>query len=188
VGVKAVVLDPQFKNRYLPEGGVFPDTIYTEPSIDWRDRDQIHRDSLDRWPWGSDEFYNGNITERTTPWSEQICDDGPCVEPMLRIYSRFDWVDDQNVAEGNPDWPVPYYNDEDELKAVCGQHSIEFQTVRTKTTGQVIGFFSHKMKANKPSRQPDVVWGFDPYRFNRSEIQSMIQWVLGEHFGLTMSP
>jgi hypothetical protein len=33
-----------------------------------------------------------------------------------------------------------------------------------------------------------VVWGFDPSRFARADMQDAIRWVLGGHFGLTSRP
>ena len=50
-----------------------------------------------------------------------------------------------------------------------------------------IGFFVHKTKYEKPSQKADVVWGFDPYRFDSVQVRQAIRWVLGEHFGLAMS-
>lgn len=187
-GVKGLILDPDFKARYMPEGGVFPDTIYADAVIDWKDLSPGYRDSLLPWPWGSDELYDGNISERTTPWSSQICDDEPCVDPMFRMYSRFDWVDDIHLAAGDPDWPNYIYPSSEEIRTRCGHRLMNSATGRTRTTGHIVGFISHKMEENKPNRKGDVVWGFDPYRFNREDIQDAIHWILGEHFGLTMKP
>ena len=188
VGMKGLILDPAFKSRYIPEGGAFPDTIYTDPVIDWADLVPAHRDALERWPWGDDEFYDANTVDRSTPWSPQDCDGEPCVEPMFQIYSRFDLVADLHAAAGDTSWPAPYFNNDDELRAKCGQFGLDWPDHRTPTTGRTTGFFSHKLVANKPSRRPDVVWGFDPYRFSRPDIRRAVQWVLGEHFGLTMKP
>lgn len=189
VGIKGLILDPAFKSRYLPEGGVFPDTIYTDPGIDWKDLRAGYADSLQPWVWGNDEFYNNtSVSGRTTPWTEQICDDEPCVEPMFRIYSRFDWNDDRHLAMGDTLWPSTIFDSPDALNTACGRRALDLVSRRTKVTGATCGFFSHKTETNKPSRKSDVVWGFDPYRFDRSDIQDAIHWVLGEHFGLVMIP
>ncbi len=189
VGIKGLVMDPAFKSRYLPEGGVFPDTIYTDPGIDWKDLRAGYADSLQPWVWGNDEFYNNTgVSGRTTPWTEQICEDEPCVEPMFRIYSRFDWNDDRHLAVGDSLWPSTIFETNDALLTACGRRSLDLLTGRTKMTGAVCAFFSHKTEANKPNGKSDVMWGFDPYRFDRSDIQDAIHWVLGEHFGLTMVP
>lgn len=186
VGVKALVLDPAFEASYLP-GGAIADTIFTESTIDWRDLSPAYRDSLKVYPWGRDEFYEADIAGRPTQWSPQDCDGRPCVEPMFQIYSRFDWVDDLHLAAGDPDWPAPIFGGQD-LNSVCGSRALNPTTGRTLTTGQVTAFISHKLVANKPVPRGDVVWGFDPYRFDHAEIGEAIHWVLGEHFGLTMKP
>jgi hypothetical protein len=41
---------------------------------------------------------------RPTPWQEQQCEEGPCVEPMFRVYSRLDWVQDLRRAESDTEW------------------------------------------------------------------------------------
>jgi hypothetical protein len=187
VGVKGLLLDEAFRAAYMPQGDVFPDTIYTEATIDWMDLQADHYDSLRVWIWGSDEIYDGNITDRLTPWTPQACIAGPCVEPMFRIYSRFDWVDDLHLAAGDPDWPAPIFNPQ-ELVAACGQHALDGGTGRTRTTGHVLGFLSHKLVDHKPSARADVLWGFDPYRFDHDHIRQAIHWVLGEHFGLVLRP
>ncbi|MFH1842753.1 MAG: hypothetical protein ABIF77_06060, partial [bacterium] len=185
VGVKGLMLDEDFKSRYMPEGGIIPDIIYTDPVVDWRDLNPIYYDSLRTWIWGNDEIYNGNISTRSTPWSQQMCDGEPCVDPMFRMYSRFDWVKDLHEAAGDSVWPYTYF-DNATLNIVCGRRSLDGDG-RTLTTGHITGFISHKMETNKPSRKGDVVWGFDPYRFNRAEIQDAIRWVLGVHFDLLMT-
>jgi hypothetical protein len=169
----------------MPEGGVFPDTIFTDGIIDWKDLSSGYPDSLKSWLWGSDEFYNGNITDRSTPWLVQICDGQPCIEPMFRMYSRFDWVDDLHQAAGDPDWPYTIYS-EYQLAEVCGSQALNLGTGRTKTTGQVTGAISYKMVADKPGGRGDVIWGFDPYRFDNENMKKVIHWMLGEHFGLLM--
>jgi hypothetical protein len=187
VGVKGLVVDGDFKAAHLGGGGVFPDTIMTEAVIDWMDQRVGYRDSLKTWSWGGDEFYDGNITARPTAWSPQICDSGPCVEPMFRIYSRFDWVDDLHEAVGDPDWPATIY-DTGQLEIVCGQYALDPQGDRTRTLGQVTGLIAHKFDDGVPSGMGNVLWGFDPYRFDHGPIEQAIHWVLGEHFGLVMRP
>ena len=186
VGAKAMILDPAFAARYLPDGLAFADTIFTEAIIDWRDLSPGYRDSLRGWSWGNTEFYDGNITERSTQWSPQVCDDQPCIDPMFRIYSRFDWVDDVNLAAGNPGWPAGSIPGQ--LGTICGSHGVDYTTGRSRTGGQMAGFVTHKLEANKPSQRGDVVWGFDPYRFDHVEIKRAIHWLLGEHFGIDMRP
>jgi hypothetical protein len=190
-GVKGLVLDTDFAANHLGGGGVFPDTIFTETAIDWRDLDPTYRDNLSTYGWNSEEFYDGNISPRTTPWAPQDCDGQPCVEPMFRICSRFDWVDDLHLQAGDPDWPAPYFTTPEELAGVCGQHALDPYdpaSAQTLTSGQVLGFISHKLEQDKPHPVGDVMWGFDPYRFDHGEIRDVIHWVLGEHFGLVMYP
>jgi hypothetical protein len=187
-GVKALVLDPAFRSRYLPEGGAIPDTIYTDPAIDWRDVDPAYRNRLRPWVWGDDEFYDGNISLRTTPWQPAICDDEPCVEPMFRAYPRYDWVTDLQLAAGNTDWPHSHFPGPYDLLNVCGYAAISPFDGRTLVEGQSLAFISHRLEENKPNRLGDVVWGFDPYRFHHEPIQQAIHWVLGDYFGLTMRP
>ena len=104
---------------------------------------------------------------------------------MFRAYSRFDWIKDLHVASGDNAWPRPMLAGEDLLIA-CGRHALDTGTGRTRTTGQIVGFITHKLEATKPRQVGDVVWGFDPYRFDHSEIRQAIYWILGEHFGLDL--
>jgi hypothetical protein len=186
VGVKALLLDADFKADHVL-GGVFPDTIFTETTIDWKDTAEAYRDSLQSYSWGNDEFYDGNITDRATAWSPQDCDGSPCLEPMFHIYSRFDWVDDLHTTAGDPDWPHNIF-DVPELASRCGIHALDGSYDNSLTTDHTLGFVSHKYDATKPSGVGDVMWGFDPYRFGHDEITGAIHWVLGEHFGLVMRP
>ena len=59
------------------------------------------------------------------------------------------------------------------------------QTI-ARTEGVPVGFLTHKTEYLKPSRKGDVVWGFDPYRFDWAEMRRAVRWVLGEYFGLVM--
>jgi hypothetical protein len=185
-GVKGLVLDADFKAAHMP-GGAFADTIDTEPTIDWQDLRPAYHDSLKAYNWGGDEFYDGNITGRPDTWTPQQCGGVSCVEPMFRIYSRFDWVDDLHLCDGDPDWPAPIYS-EQELEAVCGLYALDEQTGRTRITGQVLGLVSYRTIAKKPGGRGDVLWGFDPYRFDHGEVRKVIQWVLGDQLGLVMKP
>jgi hypothetical protein len=189
VGLKGLVIDDVFKSNYMPEGGVFPDTIYTYGElIDWEDAFAENRDNLNPWVWGTDEFYDANISIRVTPWAPQICEDQECLEPMFRSYSRFDWIKDLHLAAGDTLWPYDIFETFDMLQSRCGRHAIDVVTQRSRTSDLVVGFFSHKTEQNKPSRKADVYWGFDPYRFKHEDIQDAIHWVLGDHFGLVMKP
>ena len=64
----------------------------------------------------------------------------------------------------------------------------EILKARGYTTGAITGFISHKLEEHKPSRKGDVVWGFDPYRFNNQQTQQAIHWLLAEHFDLLLGP
>jgi hypothetical protein len=187
VGLKALLLDPVFKASHLPEGGIFPDTIFTDPRIDWRDRDADYRDHLRDWQWGNDEFYNANITSRPDYWQVQMCGDQPCLEPMFRAYTRFDWVDDLHAAAGDPDWPLSVLTPWSEVIDRCGAYAVQYEG-RTAITGKTVGFLCHKLDDAWTGRRADVVWGFDPYRFNNEQTRRAIRWILSEHFGLLMSP
>ena len=187
VGVKALVLDPTFKASHMPEGDVFPDTIFTDAGIDWRDRDPDYRDHLGEWRWGNDEFYNANITTRPNYWQAQMCDEQPCLEPMFRAYTRFDWVDDLHAQAGDPDWPLSVLSPWSQVIDRCGAYAVEIGG-RTAITGKTVGFLSHKLDDARPGRPADVVWGFDPYRFDNQQTRRAIRWLLGEHFGLLMKP
>jgi hypothetical protein len=178
-GVKGLILDSDFKARYMPEGGVFSDTILTEATIDWEDENPAYRNALRAWVWGDTEFYDANVTPRTTVWAPQACLDGPCVDPMFHTYSRYDWVDDINAAAGDPAWPAGSIDSGTLL-------ALDAVTRRTVTGGKTCGFISHKLDSFKPSGKGDVVWGFDPYRFDHPNITNAIQWILGDHFGLVM--
>jgi len=184
-GAKALLLDGDFRTAHAP--AAIPDTILTSTTIDWRDLDPVFRDELGSYAWGNDEIYDGNISDRATAWSPQQCGAQPCVEPMFRIYSRFDWVDDLQSGLGNPEWPAPFLPDEAALYSHCGYQTFT-PDWRTRTTGQVLGLVSHKHDDTKPLAQGDVLWGFDPYRFDTEAMRGTIHWVLGDHFGVNLNP
>jgi hypothetical protein len=186
-GTKALVRDSDFALAHPSFTAGVAESIFTDARIDWRDLDPGFRDALSAWDWGGTEFYDTDIAGRPTPWAPQDCDGQPCVEPMFRSLSRYDWVAELHAAAGDPDWPGSVFTPE-ELEDVCGSRTLAPGADRSLTSGLPIGFLSHKLVAEKPSRRADVVWGFDPYRFDHARIASAVRWVLGEHFGLTMQP
>ncbi len=188
VGLKGLIPDPDFAAVHPGFAGALPETILTDPEIDWRDLDPEYRDHLEHYiKWGYDEFYDTDIAEHDTPWSPQDCDGQPCVEPMFRSVSRYDWVAELHAAAGDPDWPGSVFTPA-ELEDVCGSRTFAPGADRSLTSGLPVGFLSHKLEAEKPSQKGDVLWGFDPYRFDHAAARQAIQWVLGEHFGLVMQP
>jgi hypothetical protein len=184
--MKGLVLDDGFADRHAP---AIDAAIPTDATIDWRDLDPAYYDNLQNpYIWGDDEFYE-NPGDRMTPFTYQGCAEGPdelCVEPMFRSVARFDWIRAQHLAaDPNDTWPEGYYSVP--MSQLCGQYALE-NLDTAKTSGQVVGFFSHKTVATKPGGRADVVWGFDPYRFDHAAMTEAIHWVLGEHFGLSMRP
>ena len=214
VGVKAVVLDSLFAEHWAVGPGAIADTIGTEPIIDWQDDwfDQLGKLSIvqNKFWYANDELINANIsTTRSTLFYPQDCSDpnapnGECVEPMFRGQARFDWLRERMWARGDATWP--HYQgqgvegEDDEGKAMddtcgslalapysdpTGQHaSLPRGTARTN--GKVFGYVSYKMTADKPSHQPDVYWGFDPYRFDQEQSKKAIRWVLRNIFSLNV--
>jgi hypothetical protein len=188
VGTKGVRLDPDFTDRYMAGSAAFEDTILTEPLIDWRDADALYVDDLQTFPFGgSDEFYDTNISPCEFAVTPQDCDGEPCAEPMFRAYSRLDWNRDRHQAQGDDAWPIPYFTPE-ELQDICGDLALDGSSEATLTDGVPVGFFAHKTESTKPSGRADVVWGFDPYRFDHAAMTEAVRWVLGEHFGLDLRP
>ncbi len=194
-GMKALVLDPEFENTYMPGGAPFDDAIFSDPIIDWRDTAYggVLADTLLstlNYGFFDDEFYDTNISgTRTTPYQLQLCgpDSIPCLDHMFRAYTRFDWIRDARVADGDVEWPSSEYND-NRLDDVCGELGLNSSSTGSRANGVPVGFLTHKTKYNKPSQKGDVIWGFDPYRFDNVEVRKAIRWVLGEHFGLIMRP
>ena len=109
---------------------------------------------------------------------------------MFTGISRMDWMRDYMWAEGNPDWPHDEYETY-ELEEGCGPMAMtSYQGIPRSgalTNGHTFGYFSYKMVADKPSNKADVYWGFDPYRFDHTETQKAIRWVL-DYFGLNINP
>ncbi|MFO7654104.1 MAG: hypothetical protein R6X25_09815 [Candidatus Krumholzibacteriia bacterium] len=201
--LKALVLDEDFAGLYTPGGGAIPDTIHTEPLIDWQvTRSNIFDDPAGTpvtqlqtpYLWGSDEFYDDvGVGNRPITMMPQQCQvDGvttDCVEPMFRAIARYDWFRATTAELGQPDFITDTYS-RDELLAsgVCGPMGLKQDLSGALTNGVVVGFMTNKTVTNKPGRKQDVVWGFDAYRFDWNQMTQTVRWVLGEHFGLTMRP
>ncbi|MBD3222874.1 hypothetical protein GF314_16725 [bacterium] len=196
VGLKGLAIDADFRADYMPGGGVFADTIWTDETVDWNDplfpddRDVLQKSYI----WGEDEFYNADIVSRNTPWTLQMCEvDGvevECIEPMFRSVSRFDWVrTERQRIDPEDTWPDGYYGGQGQLllSTQCGDRGLNTTQDRAVTNDQYVAFITNKTAINKPSQKGDVVFGFDPYRFDNTEMKKVIRWVLGEHFGLDMT-
>lgn len=194
VGLKGLVIDPDFKATYVPGGEVFPDTIWTEPTIDWNDDPVPTSPDVLQYAylWGNDEFYNADRVGRGSPWNLQQgeewgCED-LCIEPMFRSLARFEWVKlARREIDPSDTWPEGYYDGPGQLTlgSLCGNRALDTQG-RALTNDQTVAFITNKTAADKPSQVGDVVFGFDPYRFDNTEMRKVIRWVLGEHFGLNM--
>jgi len=189
--MKNLVLDPTFRGRHLPAGLAFPETIAAEAAIEWRDlQPAYYNNLLNNYSWGSDEFYDQVIADRITPWSAQLCAEGPegrCVEPMFRAQARFDWIRQQHLAADPQDpWPVGYYDSP--MRNYCGRYGLRDNQQSAVTNNTVVGVVSYKNVAQKPSRRGDVAWGFDPYRFDHDGMTDAVRWVLIEYFGLPERP
>ena len=199
VGLKGLVLDPDFKIYHGIGPGVVPDTMWTDPEIDWNDALDAQSGTVPlstlNFPFNKDEFVNGNIGPRTTPIIPQECDwadapGGNCIEPMFKGIARFDWLRELRWRKGDPEWPYSEF-DANELNFYCGAMALtEYEGVplsSARTNGQTFGFFSYKMVSeDKPSRKADVYWGFDPYRFDPAGSKKAIRWVL-QYFGIAIN-
>ncbi|MBD3220512.1 hypothetical protein GF314_04650 [bacterium] len=193
VGLKGLVLDDAFVDANMGGVAAFADTIWTETAIDWTDDpDPEDGDVLAHsFLWGDDEFYDADVSDRNTPFTVQDCEGEDCVEPMWRTVARLDWVRAQRQAADPEDtWPEGYYGDPGEpgLDDYCGQRALDDAGTSALTSDQVTGFVTRKHLAQKPSGAGDVVLGFDPYRFDHEAMTEALRWVLGEHFGLVMTP
>lgn len=192
--LKGIVLDPAFKANHLIGPGAIADTIRTNPDIDWRDLASPAADTLgNEFPFAGDEFVNYNISSRSTPIILQECEeanDGYCIETMFTGISRFDWLRERKWAEGDDAWPWSTYGNT-RIDEICGVMALTNYTTdetvvpkgSARTNGLTYGYMSYKTVTDKPGGQPDVYWGFDPYRFNTVQTQKAILWVL-ESFGL----
>ncbi len=197
-GLKGVVLDPSFKSHHGIGPGVIPDTMYTNPEIDWQDVVSANADTLNlptqSFPFRNDEFVDANLANRPQPLIAQECNasDAPgglCIEPMFRGIARFDWLREYNKRQGDAEWPNSTY-DSFTLEEICGTQALTSYGTLTrgsaKTNGKVYGYFSYKMVEDKPGQKADVFWGFDPYRFNAEGTKKAIRWVL-QYFGLSIN-
>jgi hypothetical protein len=184
-GLKAVILDPAFKAQHLDPGAI-ADTIYTWRTLDYQDYPQRPAlpDLAKIYAWNLDEFYDTNITRRPASIVPQVREDGSTmIEPMFRYHARYDWIDDVHAARGAPQWPQGFFTSAD-LARLCGSQILGVDG-RTKVANAPVGFLTHKMTATKPGGRADVVWGFDPSRFEPAAITKAIRWVLHEQFGLS---
>jgi len=200
VGLKAMVLDADFRANHGIAAGTLADTIYTDADIDWYDPLPAQNDTLLQtiYPFGDDEFVDAAINETPAPVVPQQCADGPdgmCVEPMYEGLSRFDYLRNEQWAAGNADWPYNTYT-YDDLRSLCGPMALTtyegpdgevLPNGSARTNGLTYGFLSYKNVAAKPGGQADVYWGFDPYRFDHDDSKAAVRWVL-EYFGLAMEP
>ena len=196
-GLKAIVLDGAFKAAYVDPGAV-ADTIYGARDIDWADYTPAPTPAApypveaEPFAWYLDEFYDTNITQRPTPINRQRLADGrPAMEPMWRQYSRFDWIDDTHALRGDPGWPFFYPDGTShytalQLQDLCGAYGLNMQN-RSATGNVTVGLISRKFEGTKPGARPDVLWGFDPSRFDKTRIKQAIRWVLREEFGMQMT-
>lgn len=203
-GLKGLVLAPAFKENHLIGPGVIPDTMYTNPTIDWRDVAAAAVDTLSlldqqAFVFDSDEFIDANLSPRATQITPQECagdayansdvPNGMCVEPMFTGIARIDWMREEQWKRGRTDWPQSRYDDE-MLDDGCGQLALtDWQgTPRSsaRTNGKVFGFLSYKKVPTKQVKKADIYWGFDPYRFDQEGTRKAIRWAL-QYFGLQIN-
>lgn len=178
-GTKAVILDPEFKANHVGSNA-FADTVFTWSTIDYADDSDVL--NLNFAFGGIDEFYDTNVTSRTTNWAPQVLPDGtPAVEPMWRAYTRFDWILDEHLAAGDTDFPGGI---DVSAQIYCGSWTVDPTTGRARTDGVPVGILSYKTALTKPGGKADVIWGFDPHRMDHDEMADAIRWVLREHFEL----
>jgi hypothetical protein len=196
--MKALVLDEDFRDTYLAGSGAIADTIWTEPRIDWQGRNPTASPGPNYWfelpyVWSIDEFYNQDIANRGTPFTIQDCEVAgsaepvPCIVPMFRALSRYDWYRLKLAEAGDPEWPRPTYNTDD-LNEACGEMCLNGDQTSSRTNGTMVGFITLKNSQTTPSGRGDVVWGFDIYRFDWQEAARAVRWVIGEHFGIPLRP
>ena len=174
-GTKAILLDQEFKDKYVNAGDI-PDTLFIEPVIDWRDAREDIPDLRTKYHFGAeDEFYNHNISGRTSNWAPLFADDGsPIIEPMFHVYARYDWWLDKALATGSPVFPDLTF---------CGTETFNKETGRTIVDGAPVGVISHRMGV---TGIPNVLWGFDPYRMEHEKMTKTVRWVLKNHFGVEL--
>jgi len=192
VGMKGLVLDADFVDNHMSGAAAFADTIWTDAGIDWNDdHAPADQDALQHfYTWGRDEFYDVDVMGRDVPVVPQDCDGEACVEPLWRSVSRFEWVQSERLADDPGDtWPVGYYGDDGQpdLDDLCGYEALIQDRSASRTNDQVTAFVTRKYLENKPGGVGDVVLGFDPYRFDHQSMREAVHWILGQHFGTTMT-
>lgn len=180
-GAKALVLEPGFVAAQPWAYGI-ADTVFTSSLIDYADDPDLLGMN---WAFGAtDEFYDANVTSRDTEWFHQRLPDGTwAIEPMWRAYARYDWILDRHLAAGDTEFPGEL---DVSAPSVCGSWTIDPATGRTRLDGVPLGVLSYKTVATKPTGRPDVLWGFDPYRFDHDAMVRAIQQVLAGNFGLSV--
>ncbi len=190
-GVKSVIMPVPFWSEHQIVQSpypILPIPVATDGAIDWRDLDPAFAyDLANVYRWGGDEFYDQDVVDRPEAWSPRDCAGQPCVEPMWTAISRYDWLQMNASAAGHPDWPAGYYSPAD-LDDLCGELAFVDGQQDAVTQGTVVGFLSHRHDQTKPSGVADVVWGFDPYRFDHEVMKNAVRWVLDSHFGVVMNP
>jgi len=93
------------------------------------------------------------------------------IEPMFHIYTRYDWLLDKALANGEGSVFGA---------SICGPEAFNPFNGRSVIDGATVGVISHKMT---PNGKPNVLWGFDPHRMDHDKMTRTIRWVLGTHFG-----
>ncbi len=200
-GLMGLVLDGGFKASHLSQGDI-ADTILTWSVVDPADYPSgtAYPDLHAPFPWGLDEFYDTNVTPRTTAWMPQVLPDGrAAIEPMFRFLSRYDWIRRVHEQRGDPGWPLNTNSTDrrdifgyETLRSTCssgeaGAGPLFRLDLTTVLDGAPVGFVSHKKELFKPGHRGDVLWGFDPSRFDPGPMQRAIRWTLAEQFGLRMT-
>lgn len=198
-GLKEIRLVEEFRAEHLISSGTIASSIGTNPLIDWRD--PMVDAGLDtmlslEYPFVAEEFVDAMIAERPASLVIQDCVGGylgKCIEPMFTGVTRIDWMRETIWENGNETWPQSQYNST-ELDEICGAVSLttylgEDGSSMPKATalanGKNYGYLSYKTITDKPGGKADVYWGFDPFRFDRTEGRKAVLWVM-EHFGLPL--
>ncbi len=111
-------------------------------------------------------------------WRLRLIDNQSGGTGTFTSYTLETWYDDT--------WPVGYYNVI--MSQLCGRYALTVGNQAAKTNDVVIGLLSYKTAQEKPSQVGDILWGFDPYRYDHVQMTKVIRWTLGEHFNLPMRP
>jgi hypothetical protein len=198
VGTRAITIDQNFADNYLGQSS-FPPLININPNIIWKDSDpqewfgqSIPFIQGEYAVGGYDEFYDTNVTSRPNNWSSQTVDiageEINAVEPMWRLYTRYDWIMDQHIASGDTDYPVFAPKDscgfESFYDGEGNAYSPESGRHYTKLHQAPLGVFLWKTADTKPGGKADVLWGFDPYAFEEESIKDAVLWVLKDYYEL----